>query len=62
MSLYRKSVLAWGVCLPNQLKSLSDRSDEAVIEALKEVLADVLSDSWTTDARIAWALIQGREP
>ena len=62
MSLYRKSVLAWGVCLPRQLKILSDRSDEAVIEALKEVLADVLSESWTTDARIAWALIQGREP
>ena len=62
MSLYRQSVLAWGACLPNQLKMLTDRSDEAVMEALKSVLEDIFSETWTYDAKIAWALMQGRNP
>lgn len=61
MNLYRKAVMAWGSAMPTQLKRLQDRSDEKVYEALVSVLNDILSESWTHDARIAWAIMQGRE-
>ncbi len=61
MELYRKAVLAWGLALPESLKRLQNRSDGSVYEALVAVLNDVTSPSWTTDAKIAWALMQGRE-
>ena len=59
--LYRKALSKWGQAMPVQLKALKDRSDEAVFEALKEVIGDVESETWTIDAKIAWALMQGRE-
>ena len=59
--LYFKAKMAWGVCLPKQLKRLQNRDDEHVFEALKDVLGDILSDNWTTDAKIAWAIMQGRD-
>ena len=60
--LYYKAKMSWGVCMPKQLRRLQNRDDEHVYGALKDVLNDVLSDTWTTDAKIAWALMQGREP
>ena len=62
MGLYRKAVLAWGAALPHRIKSLRDRSDDATFVALNAVMDDVYSSTWVADARIAWALIQGREP
>ena len=59
--LYRKAVLKWGLALPKQLKRLKDRSDDSVFNALREVISDVTSSTWTADAKIAWALMQGRE-
>lgn len=59
--MYYKAKMAWGVCLPKPLKRLQNRDDEHVFEALKDVLRDVTSDTWTTDARIAWSIMQGRE-
>ena len=59
--LYYKAKMAWGVAMPKQLKRLQIRDDEHVFEALKDVLNDVLSETWTTDAKIAWALMQGRD-
>lgn len=59
--LYRKALSKWGQALPMQLKGLKDRSDEAVFDALKEVIGDVTSETWTIDSKIAWALMQGRD-
>lgn len=59
--LYFKSKMAWGACMPKQLKRLQNRDDAHVFEALKDVLNDIMSETWTTDARIAWAIMQGRE-
>lgn len=59
--LYLKAKLAWGVAMPKQLKRLQNRDNEHVFEALKDVLNDITSTTWTTDAKIAWALMQGRE-
>lgn len=60
--MYRMAVLAWGACMPNQLQTLSDRSDDSVSKALSAVIGDVTSPTWTRDAQIAWAILQGREP
>jgi len=62
MSLYRSAVIAWGACMPKQLSELTDRSDETVAMALSAVIGDVCSATWTIDAKIAWDLLQGREP
>ena len=59
--LYRKALSNWGQALPPQLKGLKDRSDEAVFDALKEVLGDITSETWLIDSKIAWALMQGRD-
>lgn len=59
--LYYKAKMAWGACMPKQLRRLQNRDNEHVFEALKDVLNDILSDTWTTDAKIAWAIMQGRE-
>ena len=58
-SLYRKAVMEWGSAMPERLRKLTDRSDESVFDALKEVLGDVCSETWTIDAKIAWRLMQG---
>lgn len=60
-SLYRKAVCVWGAAIPRQLKQLRDRSDESVFYALDAVIGDFMSPTWTIDAKIAWALMQGRE-
>lgn len=60
--MYRMAVLAWGACMPKQLQGLSDRSDPSVATALNAVIGDVTSPTWTRDAQIAWAILQGREP
>ena len=60
-NLYFKAKMAWGVCLPKQIKRLHNRDDEHVFEALKDVLNDILSETWTIDSKIAWAIMQGRE-
>ena len=62
MELYRKALAAWGFAMPEQLKNLTDRSDEAVYSALNDVIGDMFSAHWVADSRIAWALMQGREP
>lgn len=49
--------MAWGVAMPKQLKRLQNRDDAHVFEALKDVLNDILSDTWTIDAKIAWQLM-----
>ena len=59
--LYYKAKMAWGTCMPKQLKRLQNRDDSHVYEALKDVLNDIMSDTWTIDAKIAWAIMQGRE-
>ena len=59
--MYYKAKMAWGVAMPKQLKRLQNRDDAHVYEALKDVLNDVTSDNWTVDAKIAWAIMQGRE-
>jgi len=58
MGLYREAVSAWGLAMPVQLKRLHDRSDESVFDALKEIIGDVTSQTWTIDAKIAWRLMQ----
>ena len=55
--LYFKAKMAWGACMPKQLKRLQKRDDEHVFEALKDVLNDITSDSWTTDSKIAWSIL-----
>ena len=59
--MYCKAKMAWGACMPKQLKRLQNRDDEHVFEALKDVMGDILSDTWTIDAKIAWAIMQGRD-
>lgn len=59
--MYFKAKMAWGVCMPKQLKKLSNRDNAHVFEALKDVLNDVTSDTWTTDSKIAWAIMTERE-
>lgn len=60
--LYNKAKLSWGACMPRQISGLHYRDDEHVYNALIDVLNDVTSTNWTTDAKIAWALMQGRDP
>lgn len=60
-SLYRKAVCAWGVAIPERIKQLENTSDESVYNALVDILGDILSPTWVSDSRIAWALMQGRE-
>ena len=59
-TLYYEAKMAWGQAMPKQLRRLQNRDDAHVYEALKDVLNDVLSDTWTVDAKIAWAIMQGR--
>ena len=59
--MYFKAKMAWGVCLPRPLKRLQNRDDDHVYEALRDVLEDIMSETWTRDARIAWAIMQGRD-
>lgn len=59
--LYYLAKMAWGVCMPKQLKRLDKRDDAHVFEALKDVLNDVTSENWTTDAKIAWQIMTQRE-
>ena len=56
-NLYHEAKMAWGVAMPKQLKRLQNRDDAHVFEALKDVLNDILSDTWTIDAKIAWQLM-----
>lgn len=58
--LYYFAKMAWGVAMPKQLKRLTNRDDAHVFEALKDVLNDVTSDNWTTDAKIAWSILTKR--
>ena len=58
--LYYHAKMAWGASMPKQLKRLQNRDDTHTLQALYDVLNDILSDTWTIDAKIAWALIQGR--
>lgn len=60
-NMYYRAKMAWGAAMPKQLKRLQNRDDAHVYEALKDVLNDILSDSWTTDAKIAWAIMTGKE-
>ena len=61
MNLYHKAKMAWGLSMPKQLSKLTIRDDEHVRKALEAVMRDVISDNWTKDAKIAWAILQGRE-
>ena len=56
-TLYRKAKMQWGAAMPKQLRRLQIRDDEHVMEALRDVMHDVMSDTWTIDAKIAWALM-----
>ena len=58
--LYCRAKMAWGASMPKQLKRLQNRDDIHTLQALYDVLHDILSDTWTIDAKIAWSLIQGR--
>lgn len=60
-SLYEKAEKVWKENKPTQIKALESRSDDCVFSALNDVLGDILSPSWETDSRIAWALMQGRD-
>ena len=55
--LYNEAKMAWGACMPQPLKRLQNRDDEHVLDALRDVMHDVMSDTWTVDAKIAWSLI-----
>ena len=55
--LYNEAKMAWGACMPKQLKRLQNRDDEHVFNALKDVMHDVMSDTWTIDSKIAWSLM-----
>lgn len=59
-TLYRKAICAWGVSAPAKIVK-TDRSDDAVFNALVEIVGDIFSPTWERDSRIAWALLQGRE-
>ena len=56
-NLYYEAKMAWGVAMPKQLKRLQNRDDAHVFEALKDVLNDILSDTWLVDSKIAWELL-----
>lgn len=59
--MYCKAKLAWGLAMPEPLKQLRNRDDDHVMDALRDVIYNVTSESWTTDARIAWTIMQGRD-
>ena len=59
--LYCRAKMAWGVAMPKPIKRLQNRDDDHVAQALYDVLNDVLSETWTIDAKIAWSLLQHRE-
>ena len=56
-SLYRMAIQAWGACTPEPLRRLQIRDDEHTLNALRDVLHDVTSPTWTVDAKIAWRLM-----
>lgn len=59
-SLYYEAKMAWGVCMPKQLKRLQNRDDEHVFEALNDILNDICSSTWTIDSKIAWRILTRR--
>ena len=59
-TLYEKAVKCWKGKLPEQLAKLDAHDDDTVFSGLCAVLNDLFSPTWVDDARIAWALMQGR--
>ena len=55
--MYDKAKFSWGASMPKQIKRLQNRDDVHVVQALYDILADVMSSTWTIDAKIAWALL-----